>query len=152
MPDLNLSNIQNMQTIVQPNSHITLNYRISLEDGTSLISTFESTPATLQLGNGDLSVNLERCLVGVMVGQKQIFPLAAEQAFGVHNPQLVETMPLSVLPDDVEDMTLVEFTAPDGAKYAGLVREIVGDKATVDFNHPLAGRAIRFEVEVIGVL
>ena len=141
-----------MQTIVQPTSHLTLNYRISLEDGTSLISTFESTPATLQLGNGNLSPNLERCLIGVQVGQRQIFPLEPEQAFGVHNPNLLERMPVANLPDDVEEMTLVEFTAPDGNKYAGLVREIEGDTAQVDFNHPLAGRAILFEVEVIGII
>ena len=141
-----------MTTIVQPNSHLTLNYRISLEDGTSLISTFEATPATLQLGNNDLSANLERCLIGVQVGQRQVFPLEAAAAFGEHNPNLLENMPVSNLPDDVEDMTLVEFTAPDGAKYAGLVREIKDGMAQVDFNHPLAGRAIIFEVEVIGIL
>lgn len=141
-----------MQTIVQPDSLITLNYRISLPDGAELISTFESTPATLKLGSGELSPNLERCLVGVLAGQRQVFALEPEQAFGVHNPALVETLPVDNLPDDVEEMTLVEFTAPDGAKYAGLVREITGNNALVDFNHPLAGRSITFEVEVIGIL
>lgn len=141
-----------MQTIVQPDSLVTLNYRISLPEGVELISTFESTPATLKLGSGELSANLERCLTGVIVGQKQTFPLEAEQAFGVHNPALMEKIPVDTLPEDVEEMTLVEFTAPDGAKYAGLVREIEGTTALVDFNHPLAGRAILFEVEVIGIL
>ncbi len=141
-----------MQTIVQPNSLVTLNFRIALSNGTEVMTTFGSTPATLQLGNGELSPNLERCLTGVVVGQRQVFPLEAAQAFGERNPALLDKVPVASLPEEVEEMTLVEFSAEDGSKHAGLVTEIQGDLALVDFNHPLAGHNIVFEVEVIGVL
>ncbi len=141
-----------MQTIVQPDSLVTLNFRISLKNGTPIISTFESTPATLKLGSGELSANLERCLTGIQVGSRHVFPLAAAQAFGERQRELMETVPVAELPEGIEAGTLVEFTTDEGGKHAGLVGEITEGMALVDFNHPLAGHAISFEVEVIGIL
>ncbi|MDD5298510.1 MAG: FKBP-type peptidyl-prolyl cis-trans isomerase [Rhodocyclaceae bacterium] len=141
-----------MQTIVQADSLVTLNFRIALKNGTPIISTFESTPATLKLGSGELSANLERCLTGITVGSRHVFPLDAEQAFGVRRQELMEKVPVSDLPEGVEVGTLVEFTTDDGGKHAGLVGEITEGLALVDFNHPLAGHKITFEVEVIGIL
>ena len=54
--------------------------------------------------------------------------------------------------EPVEAMTIMEFTAPDGSRYSGLVREIDDEKAVIDFNHPLAGKTIDFEVHIIGIL
>jgi FKBP-type peptidyl-prolyl cis-trans isomerase SlpA len=139
--------------IVQPDSLITLHYCIAMPSGQPLINTFEGTPATLQLGAGELAPTLERLLAGVEVGKRQIFMLEPDQAFGPHNPALVEKVKREHMPDeDIEPMSVMEFTAPDGSRYAGLVREIDERVALIDFNHPLAGKAIRFEVEVIGIL
>jgi FKBP-type peptidyl-prolyl cis-trans isomerase SlpA len=49
-------------------------------------------------------------------------------------------------------MAVIEFAAPDGSKYTGLVRELTPDTVLIDFNHPLAGKSIRFEVQVVGIL
>lgn len=139
--------------IVQPDSLITLHYCIAMPGGQPLINTFEGTPATLQLGAGELAPTLERLLAGVEVGKRQVFMLEPEQAFGPHNPALVEKVKREHMPDeDIEAMSIMEFTAPDGSRYAGLVREIDEQAAVIDFNHPLAGKSICFEVEVIGVL
>ena len=139
--------------IVQPDSLITLHYRIATPDGQPLIDTFRSTPATLQLGVGELAPTLERLLAGIEVGKRQVFLLEPDQAFGPHNPALVEKVKREHMPDeDIEPMSIMEFTAPDGSRYSGLVREIDERMAVIDFNHPLAGKAIRFEVEVIGIL
>ena len=142
-----------MTQIVQPDSLLTLHYRISLENGQPLISTFESTPATMQLGRGDIAPTLERCLAGVTVGERHTFLLEPENAFGVHREDLVEKVRLEDFPDgtEVEPMVIMEFTAPDGTRYPGLIREVLDTHAIIDFNHPLAGKSIRFEVEVIGV-
>ena len=143
-----------MTQTVQPNSLVTLHYRIALENGQPLISTFEGTPATLQLGCGDLLPSLERVLEGLEVGTRQLFTLAPEQAFGPYNPELVEHVKREHMPADqeIEPMTIMEFGAPDGTRYSGLVREINDAFAVVDFNHPLAGKTIRFEVDIIGVV
>jgi len=139
--------------IVQPDSLVTLHYRIALENGQPLISTFEGTPATLQLGAGELLPSLERLLAGIETGKRQLFALAPEEGFGPHKAELVERVRREHMPpEDIEPMSIMEFVAPDGSRYSGLVTEIDETSALVDFNHPLAGKAIRFEVEVIGVL
>ncbi len=142
-----------MTQTVQPDSLVTLHYRIALENGQPLISTFEGTPATLQLGNGELLPNLERLLAGLESGTLQQFTLTAEDAFGPHNPDLVERVRREHMPDEVIGaLSIMEFTAPDGSQYSGLVREIDEVSALIDFNHPLAGKGIRFEVEIIGIM
>ena len=142
-----------MTQSVQPDSLVTLHYRIALENGQPLISTFEGTPATLQLGAGELLPSLERMLAGLPVGTRQEFTLAPEDAFGPYNPELVERVKREHMPEEeIEAMTIMEFGAPDGTRYSGLVREINDAFAVVDFNHPLAGKTIRFEVDIIGVV
>ncbi len=142
-----------MTHTVQPDSLVTLHYRIALENGQPLISTFEGTPATLQLGNGELLPNLERLLAGLEAGSRHQFTLAADQAFGAHKPELVERVRREHMPDEeIDALSIMEFTAPDGSRYSGLVREIDEQSALIDFNHPLAGKAIRFEVEIIGIM
>lgn len=143
---------------VKPDSLVTLHYRVATADDTEVVATFGSTPATLQLGSGELAPTLEACLEDLPVGERHVFLLEPAQAFGPHNPDLVRRMPKAELPNggaDISQLTLVEFAAPEqfgNAKFAGLVRELDETSALVDFNHPLAGKSIRFEVEVIGIL
>lgn len=147
-----------MAELVKLDSLVTLHYRVATADDTEIVSTFGSTPATLQLGSGELAPPLEACLEDLPVGERYVFLLEPHQAFGPHNPELLKRLPTSELPGggaDIGPLTLVEFAAPSelgGAKFAGLVREIDAQAALVDFNHPLAGKSIRFEVEVIGIL
>jgi FKBP-type peptidyl-prolyl cis-trans isomerase SlpA len=144
-----------MTELVKLDSFVTLHYRVATADDTEVVSTFASTPATLQLGSGELAPTLEACLADLPVGERHVFLLEPSQAFGPHNPELVKRLPVGELPNggaDIGPLSLVEFAAPNGAKFAGLVREIDAQAALVDFNHPLAGKSIRFEVEVIGIL
>jgi FKBP-type peptidyl-prolyl cis-trans isomerase SlpA len=133
---------------------VTLHYRLATSDDTELVSTFGTTPATLQLGSGELAPTLERCLDGLAVGEQHVFLLEPEQAFGKHNPDLQQRIVRSELPDPatVELHSVIEFSAPGGGRFAGLVREVDAESALIDFNHPLAGKSIRFEVKVLGVL
>ena len=141
-----------MTPTVLPNSLVTLNYRIAIEGGPSVIDTFAGTPATLQLGAGEILPSLEACLTGMEVGTFQSFLLEPAQAFGTHKPELVERVRRAdMMESEIEPMSIMEFTAPDGSRYSGLVREIDAESALIDFNHPLAGKAIRFEVQVIGI-
>ncbi len=143
-----------MSEVVKENNLLTLHYRLALADDTELVSTFGGKPATLQLGSGELAPVLERCLIDLPVGERTVFLLEPEQAFGPHNPQLMQRFARSELPEagELREMALIEFKAPNGATYTGLVRELTAEDALIDFNHPLAGKAIRFEVDVIGVL
>jgi|TARA_R110001583_G_scaffold195420_1_gene373096 FKBP-type peptidyl-prolyl cis-trans isomerase SlpA len=136
---------------VADNSLVTLHYRITLTNGQPLISTFEATPATLQLGAGEMLPAMEKLIVGLEVGSNHVFELEPENAFGPHREELVERVKREHMPaEEIEAMSIMEFSAPDGSRYSGLVREIDAESALIDFNHPLAGKNIRFEVKIIG--
>ncbi len=139
---------------VRPDSLVTLHYRLATGDDVTLISTFGEAPATLQLGRGELAPTLEACLEGLPVGERHTFLLEPEQAFGPRNPELVRRLARKALPETEKLglMSMVEFASPDGATFTGIVRELDEDSALVDFNHPLAGREVRFEVEIVGIL
>jgi FKBP-type peptidyl-prolyl cis-trans isomerase SlpA len=140
---------------VGPNSYLTLHYRLADLDGTEYVSTFDLSPATLQMGSGQLAETLESCLLGLPAGERHVFQLDEADAFGSHNPRLVERIARSALPEDVELRvnSLIEFSLPDGAaSFAGFLRELNDSSALFDFNHPLAGKPIYFEVEVIAIM
>ena len=141
-------------TTVRPDSYLTLHYRISTLDGEEFLSTFDMSPATLQMGGGQLADTLESRLVGLPAGERFVFQLEPEEAFGQQNPRLVERIARSALPAGMElkENSVVEFGAPNGATFAGFLRELTADSGLFDFNHPLADKTIRFEVEIIGIL
>ena len=143
-----------MSEAVRSDSYLTLHYRISALDGDEFLSTFDMSPATLQMGSGQLAEPLEKRLIGLPAGQRQIFELGCQEAFGEHNPQLVGRIARSALPPEIElrENSLIEFGAPDGGGFAGFLRKLDDSHALIDFNHPLAGKPIRFEVEIIAIL
>ncbi|MGO4280026.1 FKBP-type peptidyl-prolyl cis-trans isomerase SlpA [Cupriavidus sp. OV038] len=143
---------------VLADSFLTLHYSISLENGTEVVSTFEEKPATLLLGQGQLAPNLEAALLGMPEGQRMTYRLAPEHAFGPRNPELLQWVSLATLrenssfEEDYSPGDLVEFNAPNGGKYAGVLKEFGETAALFDFNHPLAGQTILFDVQLIGIL
>lgn len=121
------------------------------------MNTFKDRPATLQLGIGQLAEFLESRLLGLTEGTHEVFELAPEQAFGQRNPELLrrishETLRANSSEESFAPGDLVDFPAPDGSRFAGVLKQIDEDSALFDFNHPLAGRALRFEVKLLGVL
>lgn len=139
---------------VSAGSLLTLHYRIALADDSELLSTFGATPATLQLGCGELAPGLENCLLGLPVGERHVFLLKSHQAFGEYKPELMVRRRRDTLPEEPQlgVMAMIEFEAADGSKHAGLVRELDDTYAVIDLNHPLAGKDVRFEVQVIGII
>lgn len=139
---------------VQPDSFLTLHYCLRLEDGTEVVSTFDLSPATLQMGSGQLAESLERCLLGLTAGERRQFSLAPIDGFGEYNSRLVERIARSALPPEIElrENTLVEFSAPNGEGFAGFCRELDATHALFDFNHPLAGKPVIFDVHLIAVM
>jgi FKBP-type peptidyl-prolyl cis-trans isomerase SlpA len=148
----------NPAVVVRADSYLTLHYRVSLEpDAVDVVSTFGGKPATLQLGAGQLSPTLEECLFGLAVDQHRDFALPAGAAFGPRNPDLVQRVPKALLEaesdrSDYSPGDVVEFNAPGGGRYAGVFRSLDNDYAIFDFNHPLAGQPVRFEVHILGIL
>jgi FKBP-type peptidyl-prolyl cis-trans isomerase SlpA len=144
---------------VQPGSFLTLHYRLAGPDGASVVDTFDNPPATLSLGAGQLAPAIEARLIGLDEGARESFELPAGAAFGPRNPDMLQRVKLSLLKElgdpeaDYEVGDVVQFPTPDGqGVYAGVVREIGADWLLFDFNHPLAGQPVRFDVHLVGVL
>ncbi|PHM21516.1 MAG: peptidylprolyl isomerase [Curvibacter sp. PD_MW3] len=144
---------------VQAGSFLTLHYRLAGPAG-DIINTFEGKPATLSLGTGELSPAVEQCLLGLEEGVRQTFELPAGAAFGERNPDMQQWLARKVLTDmgdPLEQYSLgdvVQFPTPDGqGRFAGVVLQVREDGAVLfDFNHPLAGQPVTFEVHLLGVL
>ena len=151
---------------IQSGSFLTLHYRLAGPSG-DIINTFQDKPATLTLGTGELSPAVEQRLVGLEEGARATFEIPAGEAFGDRNPEMVQWVARKLLvqmgdPDEEYAVgDVVQFPTPDGlGQYAGAVQQLGEDKdgdgkpdaVLFDFNHPLAGQPVTFEVHVIGVL
>jgi len=151
---------------VQPDSYLTLHYRLSDAHGVDAVNTFGHTPATLTLGQGQLSPALERLLVGLEEGTHTRFDLPAGVAFGARSPGLVRWVSGAEVErvrdrpgpqPQVGDILRLRLPSADGAEpglLTALVREVdtAQDALLLDFNHPLAGCATTFEVHILAVL
>ena len=144
---------------VQRGSFLTLHYRLAGPDGADIINTFADKPATLSVGTGELAPAMEARLMGLPEGTHTRFELAPGEAFGERNPELLQRVKRGLL-DELGDPDLeyhvgdvVQFPTPDGqGRYAGVVRDVGDESLLFDFNHPLAGVPLTFEVRLIGVL
>jgi FKBP-type peptidyl-prolyl cis-trans isomerase SlpA len=144
---------------VESGSFLTLHYRLARADGADLVNTFGDKPATLSLGTGALAPAIEALLIGMNEGTRARFDISGDEAFGERNPQLVQRVSRALLARQgvggvgraVGD--IVQLPAPEGrGVLAGVVTEVGDDSLVLDFNHPLAGAPLTFEVHVIGVL
>jgi FKBP-type peptidyl-prolyl cis-trans isomerase SlpA len=155
------SSLNTATLLIEAHSFLTLHYRMAGMDGADIINTFDGKPATLSLGTGELSPALEQRLIGLAEGSRATFKLPPGEGFGERNPELVQWVARKLLnelgdPDEqYKTGDVVQFPTPDGmGRYAGSVQQVKdgGDAVQFDFNHPLAGQAVVFEVHVIGVL
>jgi len=148
--------------IVRPDSYLTLHYRIELASGPAAGSVFADTytgrPATLQLGNGQWAPGMEARLLEHREGERFQVDIPAGEAYGERNPELLQRVTRGMLAAHAaegvqfEPGDMVEFAAPDGSRYSGVLKEIDDETALFDFNHPLAGVALRLDVHILGIL
>jgi FKBP-type peptidyl-prolyl cis-trans isomerase SlpA len=136
-----------------------LHYRLAAADGEDIVNTFAERPATLTLGTGQLAPPLEARLQGLEQGTHTTITLGPDEAFGPRNAELLQWVSRKLLAregDPNEDYSLgdvVQFqNQTQQGNYAGVVRELGADALLMDFNHPLAGQALTFEVKLIGVM
>ena len=140
--------------VIENNSEVVMHFDLKLEDGSAADSTrVNNKPAKLVLGDGSLTANFEACLLGLRAGDKKSFTLAANDAFGMPNPDNIHHMDRSRFAADtpLEPGTIIAFSQPDGSEIPGIIRDSQGDSVTVDFNHPLAGQTVIFDVEILSV-
>nr|WP_094751561.1 FKBP-type peptidyl-prolyl cis-trans isomerase [Psychromonas sp. CD1] len=141
--------------IIKENSSVLMHFSIRLADGSAVDSSkVANKPHKFILGDGSLSANFEASLLGLIEGQSKTFTLAPEDVFGLVNPDNIHHLELSHFNKEApaEVGTIIAFTQPDGSELPGIIREVVAESVTVDFNHPLAGQTLTFDIDVLEVL
>ncbi len=131
-------------------TRVVANFSLSLEDGSVVDSNFGGDPVEFVIGDGNLLPGFERQLFGMSAGERQIFTVLPEHAFGQPNDNNVQIISRKEFDDDMELEIGLLFSFADaaGGELPGMIISFDGDDVEVDFNHPLAGRTILFDVLV----
>ena len=136
---------------IAANARVTLHFAILLDTGEEVDTTRRGKPATFVLGDGSLLPGFEEALLGMQAGDDAQIELEPEQAFGLHRRENVQLIARDRFQDvDLEPGLIVSFAAADG-ELPGVVRRVFEKTVEIDFNHPLAGRRIVFDVSILKV-
>ncbi|WP_425916876.1 FKBP-type peptidyl-prolyl cis-trans isomerase [Pseudomonas sp. GWSMS-1] len=137
---------------IGPDKEVTLHFALKLGNGDVVDSTFDKNPATFKVGDGNLLPGFEQAIYGLKAGDKRSLEISPEQGFGQGNPQNIQVMPRSQFQDmELSEGLLVIFNDAANAELPGVVKAFDDSQVTIDFNHPLAGKALSFDVEIIEV-
>jgi FKBP-type peptidyl-prolyl cis-trans isomerase SlpA len=137
---------------IGPDKQVTLHFALKLYNGDVVDSTFDKKPATFKVGDGNLLPGFEQAIYGLKAGDKRSLSISPEQGFGQGNPQNIQVMPRSQFQEmELSEGLLVIFNDAANAELPGVVKAFDDSQVTIDFNHPLAGKALSFDVEIIEV-
>ncbi|MFN3161999.1 MAG: peptidylprolyl isomerase [Pseudohongiellaceae bacterium] len=144
---------------IEPGSGVSLHFSLTLTDGQEIDSNFGAKPASFNLGDGNMLPGFEEVLLGMRAGDEVEQTLPAEKAFGEINPANRQNFPRDkfghLLDDELmpaSEGSVVSFRDPAGFELPGVVEKITAQTITVNFNHPLAGKAIVFRAHIVSVL
>ena len=135
---------------VQSNSTVTVNYTGRLEDGSIFDSSLNEgrEPLTATLGQGQLIKGFERGLVDMSIGEKKTVEIEPTDAYGDYNPALIQEVPIDKVPEGVQVGHMLQANTPMGVLNFR-VSEVKEESVTLDGNHPLAGKKLIFDLEVV---
>jgi peptidylprolyl isomerase len=132
---------------------VKIHYSGKLDDGTQFDSSEGREPLEFDLGSGQVIPGFEKAVEGMAVGESKSFSIPPEEAYGHHQEQLVQDVPNSVLPEGLAPAVGMQLqgTGGDGRTMNLIVTDVKEDSITVDGNHPLAGQALNFEIELVEI-
>ncbi len=142
-----------MTNLVTPASEIIAHITMKLSDGSAADSTkVNKKPAKIIMGDASISPAFEAQLVGMSAGESKEFTLAAADAFGEPLPENIHYMDISKFNEEAPAKVgnIITFSQP-GGELPGMIKDVTGSSVTIDFNHPLAGQAVTFVIDVIEV-
>jgi len=140
--------------VIQKDSSILVHITMKLSDGSAADSTkVNNKPAKIIMGDNSISPAFEEQLLGLSIGASKEFTLEAIDAFGESNPDNIHYMALDQFSSEVpaEVGNIITFTQP-GGELPGMIKAVSGNSVTVDFNHPLAGQAVTFVIDLVEIL
>jgi peptidylprolyl isomerase len=143
-----------MSNIVESGNTVALHYRGTLDDGEQFDNSYErGEPLTFQSGVGQVVPGFETAVMGMTIGETKAFTLQPDEAYGPAHPEAVQQVPHSAFAPgmDLSEGTVIQGQAPDGSPMMARVVSNDEDTVTVDMNHPLAGKSLTFEVEIVSI-
>lgn len=131
---------------------VKLHYRLNC-NSEEIANTFAVEPETFRLGQGEIDPRLEALLIGLQTGDHRTYELDPGAAFGSHEASMIHTLPRSDFAAGIDLIPGhdIEFTLPNGQTLHGIVRGVTAEAVEVDFNHPLAGLPVVFEVKILAI-
>ena len=132
---------------------VKVHYTGKLDDGTVFDSSVGSDPLEFTIGQGQMIPGFERGVVGMELGETRTVVIAADQAYGVHRPEGVFEVDRAEIPASIplEVGMQLQATSADGSPARMTVIELSDDKVKLDANHPLAGKDLTFDIEVVEI-
>jgi peptidylprolyl isomerase len=138
---------------VQEGDTVTVTFQGLLEDGSVFDLSDESDPLVFVVGENDVLPGLELAVMGMEVGDQKTVTVPPEQGYGVRQRRLVEEVAIEALPGnlDLDIGNLLEVTAEDGTVFQLSIVKRNERTVTLDANHPLAGRPLTLQIELIAI-
>ena len=132
---------------------VRIHYTGRFDDGTVFDSSAERDPLEFKLGAGQVIPGMDNAVAGMEVGDKKTVSIDPAEGYGSRDERLVQAVPKSALPDEIEPAVGMQLQsqAPDGQVMQLIVTEVADESITVDANHPLAGRTLEFDIELVAV-
>lgn len=133
---------------------VRIHYTGTLDDGTEFDSSSGRDPLEFALGGGQVIPGFDSAVDGMSVGESKSVTIPPEQAYGERHEQLVQQVPKSALPEEIDPAVGMQLQSqsPDGQVMNLVVTEVEDDSITVDANHPLAGQALTFAIELVEIV
>lgn len=133
---------------------VRIHYTGTLDDGTQFDSSAGRDPLEFALGSGQVIPGFDSAVDGMAVGESKSVTIEPDDGYGQRHDQLVQQVPKSALPDDMEPEVGMQLQSqsPDGQVMQMVVTEVADDAITVDANHPLAGQALTFAIELVEIV
>jgi len=137
---------------IKSGNTVSVNYTGKLEDGTVFDSSLLEgrTPLTVTIGQGQLIKGFESALIDMIKGEKKTVEIEHTEGYGPSNPQMIVEIPKTNVPEDVQVGQMLQGNSPQGPVNVKVI-EINEETVTLDGNHPLAGKKLIFEIEVVGI-
>jgi peptidylprolyl isomerase len=138
---------------VEDGMYVSVDYTGKLDDGETFDSSNGRRPLEFQVGSGQLISGFEKAVMGMGLHDKKVFTLSADEAYGERDEQQMHRFPRSEVPEEMrpEIGDCITLTTPEGQHVQATVAAIDEENLTFDLNHPLAGKNLTFEIEVVGI-
>tara|TARA_B000000475_G_C15784686_1_gene360923 strand:+ start:209 stop:661 length:453 start_codon:yes stop_codon:yes gene_type:complete len=137
--------------MIKEKNVVELHYTGKFEDGKVFDSSLEREPLKIEVGNGSLIKGFEQSLLGKEEGEKYSIEIKPEEAYGSLREDLIIEVPKDKMPGPVEVGQTLSANAENGGTAQVIVKEIKDESIVIDGNHPLAGKDLLFDIEIISI-